>query len=334
MEFRLTDDQTALRDHVRGFFTETHSPGRLRKLDAEGGRSAEVRNGLKDLGLPGLLVPTAQGGLGLGLVEAALIAIELGRANISEPLADTALVAAPWCARQGETSWLERIATGEVTLALAHDINPWIADLDSASGVISHGEVLLPPKSPMRVASVDPLRRLFTSGELDGGNDLLLLNLAALSSAGQALGAAERMMELAAAYAQTREQFGQPIGAFQAIKHHLANIAVQIEFARPVLYRAAYALEHKQARTSLHVSHAKIAASDAALNAAETAIQVHGAMGYTYEVDLHYWMKRAWALIGAWGDRGFHLQRVDDAVLGGVFAIGADSTFYSENAHA
>src|SRR5262249_39620634 len=135
MEFRLTDDQIALRDHVRQFLSEAHGPARVRKLDSEGGRSADVWNGLKDLGLPGLLVPSAQGGLGLSLVDGALIAIELGRANVSEPLADTALVAAPWCARKGETSWLERIASGDVTLALAHDINPWIADLDSATGV-------------------------------------------------------------------------------------------------------------------------------------------------------------------------------------------------------
>jgi alkylation response protein AidB-like acyl-CoA dehydrogenase len=333
MQFRLTDDQTALRDHVRVFLTETHGPERLRKLDAEGGRSAEVWNGLKELGLPGLLVPATQGGLGLGLVEAALIAMELGRASISEPLADTAFVAAPWCARKGENSWLERIASGDATLALAHDTNPWIADLDSASAVITNGAIVDRPAKQERLNSVDPLRRLYARGAL-GGDDPLLLDLAALSSAGQALGAAERMMEFASAYAQTREQFGHPIGAFQAIKHHLANIAVQIEFARPVLYRAAYALEHNHARASVHVSHAKIAASDAALNAAETAIQVHGAMGYTYEVDLHYWMKRAWALIGAWGDRAFHTARVDDAILGSGFALGPDSTFNSENTHA
>ena len=161
-----------------------------------------------------------------------------------------------------------------------------------------------------------------------------MLNLAALATAGQLLGGAERMLEMSAAYAQTREQFGQPIGAFQAIKHHLANIALQIEFARPALWRAAYALENRHARAFVHVSAAKLAAGDAAFNAAETAIQVHGAMGYTYEVDLHYWMKRAWALNGAWGDRAFHLKRVDDSILGGAFALGPDATFNSELQHA
>jgi alkylation response protein AidB-like acyl-CoA dehydrogenase len=329
MDFRFTEDQIALRDHVRAYLSETHAPERVRKLDAAGGRDAEVWNRLKDLGLPGLLVPTAQGGLGLGLVEGALIAVELGRANVSEPLADTALVAAPWLARHGEAEWLKRIAAGDATLALAHDINPWIADLDAASGVISYGRIVDRPAKREALSSIDPLRRLFARGEL-GGSDARLLDLAALASAGQLLGGAERMLEMAAAYARTREQFGQPIGAFQAIKHHLANVALQIEFAGPALWRAAYALEHRHARASVHVSAAKIAASDAAFNSAETAIQVHGAMGYTYEIELHYWMKRAWALTGAWGDRSFHLKRVDDAVLGGAFTLGPDTTFNSE----
>jgi alkylation response protein AidB-like acyl-CoA dehydrogenase len=78
---------------------------------------------------------------------------------------------------------------------------------------------------------------------------------------------------------------------------------------------------------SVHVSHAKLAAADAAIQTAETAIQVHGAMGYTYEVDLHFWMKRAWALAGAWGDRAHHLKRIDQAVIGGTLPIGPEHTF-------
>lgn len=77
----------------------------------------------------------------------------------------------------------------------------------------------------------------------------------------------------------------------------------------------------------MHVSHAKVAATDAAQLTSETAIQVHGAMGYTYEVDLHFWMKRCWALAGAWGTRAFHLRRVDAAVLGGRLPIGPEHTF-------
>ena len=78
---------------------------------------------------------------------------------------------------------------------------------------------------------------------------------------------------------------------------------------------------------ALHVSHAKLAATDAAWTTSETAIQVHGAMGYTYEVDLHFWMKRSWALSGAWGSRAFHARRMDDAIIGGSQPIGPEHTF-------
>ena len=100
-----------------------------------------------------------------------------------------------------------------------------------------------------------------------------------------------------------------------------------IEFAKPVLWRAADALQHARSSAPVHVSHAKVATTDAAILAAETAIQVHGAMGYTYEVDLHFWMKRSWALAGAWGTRAFHLKRIDEAVLGGALEIGPHATF-------
>ena len=129
-----------------------------------------------------------------------------------------------------------------------------------------------------------------------------------------------RCSHQAVEYAKIRTQFGQPIGAFQGIKHQLATCAVAIEFAKPVVWRAAAAMQDGLESAPVHVSHAKMAATDAAMLTAETAIQVHGAMGYTYEVDLHFWMKRTWALAGAWGDRAFHLKRVDEAVLGGTLA--------------
>ena len=124
----------------------------------------------------------------------------------------------------------------------------------------------------------------------------------ALAVAAQLLGVTEQLIEIAADYACEREQFGRPIGSFQAIKHHLANVLLALEFARPVTYRAAYSVAHDHPDRSIHVSMAKSFASDAATLAARTALQVHGAIGYTWEHDLHLWMKRAWALAAAWGD--------------------------------
>jgi hypothetical protein len=93
-------------------------------------------------------------------------------------------------------------------------------------------------------------------------------------------------------------------------------VQVRIEFARPVVYRAAFSLARGAPGHSTHVSHAKVAASEAAVFAAKTALQVHGAIGYTWEVDLHLWMKRAWALEAAWGTGACHRARVGRAILG------------------
>ena len=346
MDFRLTDDQRELRDAVRDYLAGEHGPETLRRLDAEGNRDPALWHGLVGMGLTGLLVPEADGGLGLGLVEAVLVAVELGRADVSEPVADSALVAAPLL----DAARRQEVAAGALKVALAHPVNPWIADLDQADILYGGGRILssTPAKAGAqesqtssvalldpgfrrgtdRLESVDPLRRLFAPVAVEP--DDLLLDRAALIAAAQLVGAAERMLDLATEYAKTREQFGQPIGSFQAVKHHLATVAVKLEFAKPVLWRAAYAAEASHARAPIQISHAKIAATDAAMLSAETAIQVHGAMGYTYEVDLHFWMKRCWALAGAWGDRAFHQRRIEDAVIGGDMAIGPDTTFESE----
>jgi alkylation response protein AidB-like acyl-CoA dehydrogenase len=327
MDPRLTEDQVALAENVRDYLAGVHSPETLRRLDASGGRDEQIWRGLVEMGLPGLCAPEAAGGLGLGLVEAALVAMECGRACLAEPLVDTALVATPWLVRRGRPAELAGIAAGRLKAALAHPVNPWIADLDQADLVIA-GDEILPADDLLRgpLPSVDPLRRLFRAPE-ELTPDPYLLDLAALMSAAQLAGLAEAMLGQATEYAKVRQQFGQPIGAFQAIKHHLASALTAIEFVRPLLWRAAAALEAGSAHASAAISHAKLAAGAAAIATAETAIQTHGAMGYTYEVDLHFWMKRSWALAGAWGDRAFHLARLDAAVIGRGMPIGPEHTF-------
>lgn len=309
MDFRFTDDQLTLAESVRVYLAGTHGAEVLRRLDAEGNRDPAIWQGLAEMGLTGLLVPEAHGGLGLGLVEAVLIAAECGRACVAEPLVDTALVAVPWLVRNGEEGNLAAIAAGDHKVILPHVLNPWVAD--------GQGQPL---------HSVDPLRNL-AMFPAAGSSDPYLLDLGALMSAAQLLGIADAMLLQAVEYAKIRNQFGQPIGAFQGLKHQLASCAVAIEFAKPVVWRAAQALQDGLASAPVHVSHAKLAATDAAIQTAETAIQVHGAMGYTYEVDLHFWMKRSWALAGAWGDRSFHVKRIDAAVFDGGLAIGPEHTF-------
>jgi alkylation response protein AidB-like acyl-CoA dehydrogenase len=139
---------------------------------------------------------------------------------------------------------------------------------------------------------------------------------AALGTAAQLVGVAARMVDMAVAHVKERHQFGVPVGSYQAVKHHLANAHLRNEYARPAVYRAAYALtQHEQTR-SRDVSFAKAYGNEAAAFAAKVALQCHGAIGYSFEYDLHLWMKRAWVLQAAWGDTAFHRTRVADAILG------------------
>jgi len=128
------------------------------------------------------------------------------------------------------------------------------------------------------------------------------------------------MVDMSVDYAKDRQQFGKPIGSFQAIKHHLATVHTQIEFTRPMVQLAAI-----QGGRAVHT--AKIAAIDTAMLAAETAIQVHGGMGYTFEVDLHLFMKRAWALCGEWGDRNYHMKKLEDMILDRDAELGPGTSF-------
>ncbi|HWE67646.1 MAG TPA: acyl-CoA dehydrogenase family protein [Acidimicrobiales bacterium] len=138
----------------------------------------------------------------------------------------------------------------------------------------------------------------------------LLADRAAAGSAACLIGLADRLITMASDYAKERQQFGRPIGSFQAVKHLLADARVKLEFARPATYRAAWSLATAQTTVSHDASMAKAMASDAAELAARVALQVHGAIGYTWECDLHFFMKRTWALTRAWGDAATHRQLV------------------------
>jgi hypothetical protein len=231
-----------------------------------------------------------------------------------------------------------------MTMAIQHPLNPFVADADTAAALLLHreGEVHLVDPSAVtltREESIDPFRRLFrvawspsAATRLDA--DPLLwdraLDRAALFAAAQGLGLAQRSIDLAVAYAKERTQFGKPIGSYQAVKHHLASAQVAVEFARPVVNAAAAEIGHADAQSKARISHAKLVALEAADQAARASIQVHGAMGYSWEVDVHFFLKRALGLTYAWGDPAFHRARIAARVFGQP--TGADQTFAREAA--
>lgn len=350
MNFTFDDDVLDFREAVSRFLMTEAAPEFLREIwDTDHGRSPELRRKIAEQGLTALSIPEDCGGLGMGDVAWSLMTQELGYYAIPDSLADAAYVAAGLLAglpagdeqRNGQ---LKRIAEGAVRIAVGHPVNLLVADAQTADLLLlAHGdEVHLVPRSAVEVApnpSIDESRRLGrvrwtpSAGTLvaagDAGRALWqeTLDRGVLSTAGQLLGLAQRMLDLSVDYVAQRKQFGKPIGSFQAVKHHLADVATRIEFARPVLYRAAYALANREPGASLHASHAKLACGDAAWLAARNGIQVHGAMGYTWEVDLQMFMKRTWALDAAWGDRGFHKARIANAILADDAAIGPSHTF-------
>lgn len=343
MDFTFTEDQLALRDSMSRFLMTEAAPELLRDIwETDSGRSAVLRIKMAAQGLTALSVPEAEGGLGLGDIDWALMTQELGYYAIPDSLTDTACVAVGvLTALPGDhplrRQWLPKVVEGGARIAVGHHVNPWVADAHMADLVLlpwrtSQGvlELHAISRQGLRLTphgSIDASRRLasvdwspapdsrFLSGSDAESAWVEALDRGAVNAAGQLVGLAQRMLDLSVDYVAQRKQFGKAIGSFQAVKHHLADVATRIEFAKPVLYRAAAALGRGDAQRAALVSHAKLACGDAAWTAARKGIQVHGAMGYTWEVDLQMFMKRAWALDAAWGDRAFHKARLADTLF-------------------
>ncbi len=337
MRFDFADEQRLASSELRSFLEKECSAERLRAIWAtESGRSPALWARLVALGLPGALVPAEHGGLGLDEIDLVLLLEETGRAALAEPVLETAAVAVPLLRDAGDgeraSRWLPAVATGEAVLTLGHPSQPAVADAHVADLLLlpAEDEIHAVPRERTRLVpqpASDPARRLFAVewrpsretrlAEGEAARRLLedAFDRAALGSAAQLVGIAQALVDRAVAYAKQREQFGRPIGSFQAVQHMLATAQVGIEFARPVVYRAAHSVARRLAARSLDVSQAKATASEAAARAARAALQVHGAIGYTWEVDLHLWMKRAWALGAAWGGAGWHRRRLARALL-------------------
>ncbi len=338
MRFAFEEEQLRFRDSVRGVLERVCSPAAVRAVwESDRAHDPARWRALAELGVLGLLVPERAGGLGLDEVSLVLPLEESGRAALPETVVDTAAVAAPLLAAldgwKDADAWLGRIAAGDTVVAVGCDPNPWVAGADAAELLllVHAGEVHAVPRSHVqleRLPHLDGAQRLFRVGwtpaartrvaDAERGRALhaAAVDRGALACAAQLLGVGRRLIDEAVRYAKQREQFGHAIGSFQAIKHMLATAQVRLEFARPVVHRAAFAVAHESPTRNRDASHAKIVAAEAAALAARTALQVHGAIGYTWEVDLHVWMKRAWALETAWGTSGWHRARVAAAVLG------------------
>ena len=300
-----------MRDAARAFLENECPPKVVREAwTNETGRSG-LWPRLGEMGVLGVLAPEAVGGLGGDALDVVLLLEETGRAALPEPIVEHAAVALPLL----DDTRLAAAAAGDLTITVVppSGLAPYAADAD----LVLLGDEFVEPSnlSLQPHESVDASRRLFATARPPSSMNLAALDRAALGVAAQLIGLADRMLTLTVDYAKERHQFGVPIGSFQAVKHHLANVAMALEFARPLVYRAAWSIARDEDARSVHVGMAKARASEAALLAGRVALQVHGAIGYTTEYDLHLFMKRAWALAASWGDAAWHVDRLGSAIL-------------------
>ena len=344
MNFLHTQDQLDLRDGAQEFLRGRCTTEALRQLKDQESADLGAWRELAELGLLGFLASEQNGGLGMDAVGFTLIAEQAGYVALPEPLIDSAGVCVAVLNALGRADLCSGIASGDIRVLPVHSLNPYVNQLTNEDKLlfINNNNMRLVDASDCEVTaveSIDPLRRLSrvqlddAAGEVisEGAQAAALYDLAlqcgALFTAAEMLGLAAAMLDMATEYAKQRQQFGKPIGSFQAVKHHLASAFVALEFARPAVYRASSDLVMCRSNAGVSIAHAKIAATDAAIQAAEVAIQVHGGMGYTFEVDLHMWMKRAWALAGLWGDRHHHMNIIDSAVFKDGLELGPSQTF-------
>ena len=340
MQFAFTEDQLTISQAARDMLVETCTPAELRKqLEAGKPRDDARWSTISEMGLIGMLAPENAGGLGMTMVDLIGIAEAAGYVGLPEPLVEQAGVVVPLLARLDDNrDWLDKVLAG-AAVAIGHPINPFVANADIADALLlaDGDDIHLVERIAVkltRAESFDPFRRLFSvewtpSAATKVGSDWGdTADRGALLSAAQMIGLAQRCIDLAVAYAKDRVQFGKPIGTTQAIKHMIASAQVKVEFARPVVHAAAAELPLRTLASRARIAHAKIAAGSAADVAARMAVQAHGAMGMTWEVDLHFYLKRAFALNYAWGTPAVHSETVMERVA--KLRTGPDATFSAE----
>jgi alkylation response protein AidB-like acyl-CoA dehydrogenase len=379
VDFDFTEEQIALRGLAREVMTAESASPEVRKQMADAtGYNESLWKQLADTGLLGITIDDAHGGLGLGMIEQALVLEEMGRAAYPGPYFATVVLAATTLMVGGDRAQLDAylpgIAEGKIkaTLALMEDrlatgpegINlrarsqggeyvlsgvkrfvPFahVADVilvaartsesqsdpshgitifavdKGAEGLSSEANVMIDQTSKVSTLTLDNVRvsRDAVVGQVDSGWKILetVLRRAAVASAAVMLGAARKCMDMAVEYAKVREQFGQAIGSFQAIKHACAEMLVEVENSHGATYYAAWAIDAAAPDAALAASVAKAYVGEASRKVCGSAIQVHGGIGFTWEYDLHLYFKQAKFLESLYGDADFHRDVVMHEVM-------------------
>jgi hypothetical protein len=379
MDFDFSDDQEMLRDTMRKWVEKSYDFERRRAIVKAGGFSPEAWKGLADLGVLGLQVPEAQGGMGFGAIDAMVVMEELGRGLVLEPFAAVALVATQLL-RAGNTAmaepWLEGIATGGPAVVLAQEerhsryrLNhvQTVARQEGGKWRLSGTKIVVPAGGQAGAFIVSARTRgaaddgdgvalfLVSKGApgvslkpyatQDGASaaDLVLANaegsellaagaaMAALEQArdigiaalcAEAVGSMDKLVALTVEYMNTRKQFGVPIATFQALRHRIADVKMQLELGRSMSYFASLKLGEPAAARRRAISQAKVQLGQSMRFVGQQCIQLHGGIGVTDEYAASHYFKRLTVVEMTFGDTLFHLGEVSARMqdTAGVFA--------------
>jgi alkylation response protein AidB-like acyl-CoA dehydrogenase len=324
VDLTLTGEQRALQEGIREFLAGTHGPDRLRALAAGATDGAPGWPALAELGVFTVTVPEVAGGMGLGLADAVILLEELGASLVPGPLVATVLAA----------GLVDGAASGEavVTALDLRDPVRVVEHLDTATHVVAFsadGLYLVTPEALAATPLHRPLDPLTPVAAVPGALDLTALGAplggpaeaadwitrGTLLTAALQVGVARGALDLAVRYAGERTQFGRVIGGFQAVKHLLAESLARVDLARATVLVAALTADDPEiGGLAEAVSAAKVLADDAAARNGRCCVQVHGGMGFTWEVLAHLFLKRAWLLETCYGAAGGHAAALAAAI--------------------
>ena len=328
MNFDFTDDQQAIKRTARDFLADRVRPERLREHAEAGTYDDGLWREMAELGWAGIFLPEEHGGQGLGVLELAILLEEAGYALAPSPLLSNAaagLVLLHAGTDEQRQRWLPGIAAGAAlgtVGVVSNGAAPLVPDADAAAvivlvdgdsaAVLERGAADVEPQrvidSTRRFAAV----RANGGGEPLGGDPASGMDRLESALAAELVGVAQRALEMAVAYAKERHQFGRPIGAYQAVSHRCAQMLLETESARSTAYYAGWAADHEPETLPLAAAMAKAYAADAAWRVTSASLQVHGGIGFTWEHDLHFFLKRARTGGQMFGTARAHRERVAD----------------------
>jgi len=339
MNFDLSDEQREIKSTAKDFLAARFKPEKVRELAESRSYDDDLWRQIAELGWPGIAIAEADGGQELGMVELTVLLEESGYACAPSPLlgsAGAALVISAAGSDEQRSEWLPRLASGEATGAFGgvalDGPSTLFCDLPTADvAVVFDGEgAMVAPASELDfepVESIDATRSYATvaapagerlPGDVDRGRDRLAVAIAA-----ELTGVGQRAMEMAVDYARERQQFGRPIGAYQGVSHRCAAMLLDVEESRSLTYYAAWAADAEPESLPLAAAMAGARSADAAWDAAASALQVFGGIGFTWEHDLQFWLKRARVAGRMLGSPREHREQVAElAGLGSVQPVG------------